>query len=80
MDLSKIIAALALVLAGVLVSQYSQAAERETAPKSFAAREAMRQVAMAEHERRKQDVARLCGKPITTNAQMEACRAAYRKL
>ena len=80
MDLSKLIAALALVLAGVLVSQYSQAAERETAPKSVAAREALRQVALAEHERRKQDVTRLCGKQITTNAQLEACRAAYRKL
>jgi hypothetical protein len=79
MDLSKIIAALALVLAGVLVSQYSQAADGETSPKSGAAREAMRQVALAEHERRKQDVTRLCANPRST-AEMEACRAAYRKL
>jgi hypothetical protein len=79
MDLSKLVAALALVLAGVLVSQYSQAADREMAPKSGEAREAMRQVALAEHERRKRDVTRLCAKP-RNNAEMEACRAAYRKL
>lgn len=79
MELSKIIAALALVLAGVLVSQYSQAAERETPPKSGAAREAMRRVAVEQHQQRKDDVMRLCAKP-RTSAEMEACRAAYRRL
>jgi hypothetical protein len=79
MELSKLVAALALVLAGVLVSEYSQAADKETPGNIGTAREAMRQVAVAQHERRKEDFTRLCAKPLT-NAQMEACRAAYRRL
>ena len=80
MDLSKAVAALALVLAGALIGGYSQAAGPQTAADAGAAREAARQVALAEHERRKQDYARLCAKPVKNNVEMEACRAAYRRL
>ena len=79
MELSKIVAALALAAAGVLVSEYSQAVEKH-APKDPAAREAARRVAIAEHQRRKLDFTRLCAKPNMTAAEMDACRAAYRRL
>ena len=76
MDLSKAVAALALMLAGVLIGGYSRAAE----PDTRTAREAARQVALAEHQRRKEDFARLCAKRLMSTAEMEACRAAYRRL
>ena len=79
MELSKIVAALALAAAGVLVSEYSQAVEKAT-PKDSAAREAARRVAIAEHQRRKLDFTRLCSKPVMSPAEMDACRAAYRRL
>lgn len=90
MDLSNTVAAMALLLAGILIGGYSRAygqvaavqatAAQETAPRTGAAREAARQVALAEHQRRKQDFARLCAKPLKTNTEMDACRAAYQRL
>ena len=93
MDLSKTVAAMALLLAGILIGGYSRAygqtagqtagqvtAAQETAPRTSAAREAARQMALAEHQRRKQDFARLCAKPLKTNTEMDACRAAYQRL
>ena len=80
MDLSKAVAALALAFAVMLITDYARAAGPETGPQSGAAREAARRVALAEHQRRKEDVVRLCAKAIKTNAEMDACRAAYRRL
>ena len=80
MELSKVIAALALALAGILVGGYSRAADKERARETVAQREAARQVALAEHQRRKETVVRLCSKPIMTQVELEACRAAYRRL
>jgi hypothetical protein len=89
MDLSKAVAAMALLLAGILIGGYSSAygqtagratAAQETAPRTAAARETARQMALAEHQRRKQDFARLCAKPLKTNTEMDACRAAYQRL
>jgi hypothetical protein len=80
MELSKAVAALALVLAGVVVHEYSRADEKATPRDSGAAREAARRVSVAEQQRRKEDFARLCAKAFMSNAEMDACRAAYRRL
>lgn len=80
MDLSKAVAALALAAAAVLITDYSRAYGQEAARETVAAREAARRIALAEHQRRKEDVARLCAKPVKTNTEMDACRAAYRRL
>ena len=79
MELSKLVAAAALVLAGVLVSGYSQATDKAL-PRDGAEREAVRRVAIIEQQRRREDFARLCAKPFMNPAEMEACRAAYRRL
>ena len=79
MDLSKIVAALALAAAGVLVSEYSRATDKAL-PRDPEAREAARRVAVAEHQRRKLEFTRLCSKPVMSNAEMDVCRAAYRRL
>jgi hypothetical protein len=80
MELSKAVAALSLVLGALLTSGYARAAGKEIVQDRAAAREALRRVAIAEHDRRKEDFARLCTKRIMTNAELEACRAAYRRL
>jgi hypothetical protein len=86
MDLSKVIAAVALALAAVLVSEYSRAAEKLVvqqplqARETTEAREAARRLAFADHQRRKDNVVRLCNKPLRTQAELEACRVAYRRL
>lgn len=79
MELSKIVAALALVLTGVLVSEYARAVDK-VAPRDPEAREAARRVAVAEHQRRKLEFTRLCAKPVMSSAEMDVCRAAYRRL
>jgi hypothetical protein len=40
----------------------------------------MQRAALVEHHRRKEDVVRLCNRPLNSSAELEACRAAYRKL
>jgi hypothetical protein len=86
MELSKVVASLAIILAVTLATGYARgqgataAAVRGTAQDKLAAREAMQRAALAEHHRRKEDVARLCNRPLNSPADLEACRAAYRKL
>jgi hypothetical protein len=74
------IAGLALVLAVVLVTDYARGAGIETVQERNAAREAARRVAVTEHQRRKEDVTRLCSKPLMTRSELETCQAAYRRL
>lgn len=80
MDLSKAVAALALAFAVMLITDYARAAGPEAAGNASTAREAARRVALAEHQLRKREFARLCAKPVKSIAEMEACRAAYRRL
>jgi hypothetical protein len=56
------------------------ASEHPVTQDRAAAREAARRVALAEHEKRKADFARRCAKPFMSAAELEACRAAYRRL
>jgi hypothetical protein len=76
MKLSLAIALIACLLAIALVAGYASGTERGT----LAEREAARRLAAAEHQKRKEDFARRCGKSLVTAAELEACRAAYRRL
>jgi hypothetical protein len=84
MQLSVIVGSMALVLAGLLVAGYASGQEsmqtpavKQTVQEKLDAREAQRR---AEHKKRKEDFARRCMKPGLADAELEACRAAYRRL
>ena len=85
MNTSIVIGSIALVLAGVLATGHAfgqtiQPAPMPTAQEKKEQREAVRRAEMAEHQRRKEEFARNCIKPALSESQLEACRAAYRKL
>ena len=86
MQLSSIIGSMALVLAGVLATAYAFGDEnpepvaQQTVQKKLDEREAQRRAAMAEHKKRKEEFARRCTKPGLSDAELEACRIAYRQL
>lgn len=78
MQLSHAVVLIALVLATVLITGYAHA--RDSGQERAMAREAQRRLAVAEHQRRVEDFARRCSKPYLSAAELEACRAAYRRL
>jgi hypothetical protein len=88
MDLSKLVAVIALIIVVALAAGHSLSAEivrpvgvSETVQEKLIEREAMRRAALADHTRRKDDFQRRCsGKPYLTRAELEACRQAYRRL
>jgi hypothetical protein len=86
MELSKVVASLAILLGALLAGGYARGdgpsgpAVKETVQEKLVAREAMRRAALDEHHRRKEDVARLCNRPLNSPAVLEACRVAYRRL
>jgi hypothetical protein len=85
MDLDKAVAALALIIGGAVVTGYSQGTEHgrpsDTIQDRLVEREALRRAALQEYYKRKEDFVRRCnGKAFMTSAELEACRAAYRKL
>ena len=88
MDLSKLVASIALVLVVALAVGHALGAElgrtvaaSETVQEKLIEREANRRAALADHTRRKEDFVRRCsGKPYLTRAELEACRVAYRQL
>ena len=86
MELSKVVASLAIILGALLATGHARGdgpsgpAFKETVQDKLLAREAMQRAALAEHHRRKEDVTRLCNRPLNSPAVLEACRAAYRRL
>ena len=87
MELSKAVASLALILGMLVAAGYAsgtesrwQTAAKMTVQEQLIAREAMRRAALVEHHKRKEDFTRLCAKPLMSNAELEACRVAYRRL
>jgi len=87
MQLSVIVGSMALVLGGVLITGYAFGQEsmpnpavKETVQEKLDAREAQRRAAVAEHKKRREDFARRCIKPGLADAELEACRIAYRRL
>jgi len=82
---SIVVGSIALVLAGVLATGQAFGQEIITPPLPTAQekldqREALRRAAVVDQQRRKDDFARNCLRPTLSDSQLEACRAAYRKL
>ena len=85
MNTSIIVGSIALVLAGLLVTGHAFGQEvtalpMPTAQEKTEQREVLRKAAMLDHQKRKEEFARNCIKPALSELQLEACRAAYRKL
>ena len=83
MELSKVVAFLAIILGAALATGHARGdgpAVGQTVQERLVAREATQRAALAEHHRRKEDVVRLCNRSLTSPAELEACRIAYRKL
>ena len=89
MDLAKIIASVALLLVVVIAAGHARSEENAPALKSAAGvtaqkkideREAKRQADIAEHEKRKEELSRHCTRPLDTPADLEACKAVYKKM
>lgn len=87
-ELSRTIGWMALVLAVILAAGYAQGeAGQPAAPENTVtgqeqvqAREAQRRAAVEEHQRRKEAYKRACSKPIKSQAELDSCRAAYKRL
>lgn len=82
---SIVVGSMALVLAGVVASghAFGQEVLKEplpTAQEKTDQREVLRRAAVADQQKRKDDFARNCLKPALSDSQLDACRAAYRKL
>ena len=56
------------------------ASEVKTMQKKVDEREAVRRAAVAEQEKRKQEFARRCSKPLKTAEELQECRAVYRQM
>ena len=85
MNTSIAVGSIALALAGALAAGHAFGQEiikepPPTAQEKSAQREALRRIAVQEQQKRKDDFARNCLKPAMSDSQLEACRAAYRKL
>jgi uncharacterized protein YaiL (DUF2058 family) len=87
-ELSRTIGWMAIVLAVILAAGYAQGeAGQPAAPnktvtvqEQVQAREAQRRAAVEEHRRRKEAYERACSKPIKSKAELDSCRAAYKRL
>ena len=88
MELSRTIALMAVLLGVILAAGYAQGeAGQPAAPNKtvtvqerLEAREAQRRAAVEEQQRRKNAYERACGKPIKSEAELDQCRAAYKRL
>ncbi|HJY76705.1 MAG TPA: hypothetical protein VKE95_08740 [Burkholderiales bacterium] len=84
MELSKVVASLAIILGATLAAGYARgdggSGVKQTGQERLVAREAIQRAALVEHHRRKEDVMRLCNRSLNSAAEVEACRVAYRRL
>ena len=88
MELSRTIAWMAILLGVILAAGYAQGeAGQPAAPNKtvtvqerLEAREAQRRAAVEEQQRRKDAYERACSKPIKSEAELDHCRAAYKRL
>lgn len=91
MQLSTVVASAALVLAAALAVGHalgqdipprfeSQVEPKVTMQKKVDEREAQRRAAAADHQKRKEDFAKRCTKPIKTPYELEECKAVYRQM
>ena len=87
-ELSRTIGWMAILLGVILAAGYAQgeggqaAAPNKTVTvqERLEAREAQRRAAVEEHQRRKDAYNRACSKPIKSQAELDECRAAYKRL
>jgi hypothetical protein len=91
MQLSTVVASTALVLAAALVVGHalgqdisprsdSNIEPRVTMQKRVDEREAQRRAAAEDQQKRKEEFARRCTKPIKTPYELEECRTVYRQM
>jgi len=83
MNTATLVGSLALALASALATGHALGSDRlavPTAQQKLEQREAQRRVALIQHQKTKEYIARNCVKRDLTPAQLEACRAAYRQL
>lgn len=87
MELSRTVGSTAIVLAIILVAGHAlgEATSGSTAPtptvqQKVEEREAQRRSAIEEQQRRKEAYQRACQRPLRTEAEVDLCRAAYKRL
>ena len=87
MQLSTAIGTLALLLAAALVAGHAlgedalpPASTPTTIQKRVDEREAQRRAAAAVQQRKKDEFARRCSKPLKTPAELEECKQVYRSM
>ena len=87
MQLSTAIGSLALILAAALAAGHAlgqdaipPASTPTTMQKKVDEREAQRRAAAAHQQKRKDEFARRCSKPLKTPNELEECRLVYRQM
>ena len=85
MNTSITIVSIALALAGMLATGHvfgesDRPENRQTAHEKAMERETLRRVAVEDSQKRREEFKRNCTKRDLNPAQLEACRAAYRRL
>ena len=86
MQASTAVGTIALVLAAALAigrafgddAPTPPSSEPKTMQKRIDEREAQRRAAALAHEKRKEDFARRCSKPVKSPLELEECKSAYR--
>jgi hypothetical protein len=87
MQLSTVVASTALVLAAALAVGHAlgqdippQSEPRVTMQKKVDEREAQRRAAAVDQQKRKEEFAKRCTKPLKTPYELEECRTVYRQM
>jgi len=87
MQLSTVVASTALVLAAALAVGHAlgqdippQSEPRVTMQKKVEEREAQRRAAAVDQQKRKEEFAKRCTKPLKTPYELEECRTVYRQM
>ena len=86
MQLSTVIASTALILAAALVAGHvlgqdtPPQSEPKTMQKKVEEREAQRRAAAVDQQKRRDEFAKRCSKPLKTPYELEECRVVYRQM
>ena len=87
MQLSSAIATMAMILGAIAIAGHAVGedsttppAARQTQQERLDARELARRAAVVEQKKRKQAFDLACNKPLKSEAEVDSCRAAYKRL
>jgi len=86
MQLSTVVGSIALVLAAALAAGHALGqdtppqSEPKTMQKKLEEREAQRRAAAVDQQKRKEEFAKRCSKPLKTPHELEECRVVYRQM